>query len=48
MVPIITHPERNQILLRRPDMVLQFAEQGWIRQKFRGAAPLTLLPSTPM
>src|ERR1017187_5815023 len=32
MVPIITHPERNQILLRRPDMVLEFAEQGCLVQ----------------
>ena len=32
MVPIITHPERNQILLRRPDMVLDLAEQGCLVQ----------------
>ena len=32
MVPIITHPERNQILLRKPEMVLEFAEQGCLVQ----------------
>jgi protein-tyrosine phosphatase len=32
MVPIITHPERNQILLRRPDLVMEFAEQGCLVQ----------------
>ncbi len=32
MVPIITHPERTQILLRRPDLVLEFAGQGCLVQ----------------
>lgn len=32
MVPIITHPERNPILLRKPEMVLEFAEQGCLVQ----------------
>ncbi len=32
MVPIITHPERNPILLRRPDMVLEFVERGCLVQ----------------
>ena len=32
MVPVITHPERNQILLRRPEMVLEFVEQGCLVQ----------------
>jgi protein-tyrosine phosphatase len=32
MVPIITHPERNSILLRKPEMVLEFAEQGCLVQ----------------
>ena len=32
MVPIITHPERNQILLRRPETVLELVEQGCLVQ----------------
>jgi protein-tyrosine phosphatase len=32
MVPIITHPERNQILLRRPKLVLAMVEQGCLVQ----------------
>jgi protein-tyrosine phosphatase len=32
MTCIITHPERNQILLNRPEMVLKFAEQGCVIQ----------------
>jgi protein-tyrosine phosphatase len=32
MVPIITHPERNQALLRKPEMVLAMVEQGCLVQ----------------
>ena len=32
MVPVITHPERNQILLRRPELVLAMVEQGCLVQ----------------
>ncbi len=32
MVPIITHPERNPVLLRRPKMVLEMAKQGCLVQ----------------
>ena len=32
MVPIITHPERNQPLLNKPEMVLEFVEQGCLVQ----------------
>ena len=32
MVPIITHPERNPTLLRRPEMVLAMLEQGCLVQ----------------
>ena len=32
MVPIITHPERNRPLLNKPEMVLEFAEQGCLVQ----------------
>ena len=32
MVPIITHPERNQPLLHKPEMVLEFVEQGYLVQ----------------
>ncbi len=32
MVPIITHPERNQWLLKRPGMVLDLIEQGCLVQ----------------
>ena len=32
MLPIITHPERNPILLRRPEMVLELVEQGCLVQ----------------
>ncbi len=32
MVPIITHPERNQPLLNKPEMVLEFMEQGCLVQ----------------
>src|ERR1017187_5594664 len=32
MVPIITHPERNRPLLNKPEMVLEFVEQGCLVQ----------------
>jgi protein-tyrosine phosphatase len=32
MVPIITHPERNRPLLSKPEMVLDFVEQGCLVQ----------------
>jgi len=32
MVPIITHPERNPILLKRPEMVMEMVEQGCLVQ----------------
>jgi protein-tyrosine phosphatase len=32
MVPVITHPERNQVLLRRPETVLEMVEQGSLVQ----------------
>ncbi len=32
MIPIITHPERNQPLLKKPEMVLELAEQGCLVQ----------------
>jgi protein-tyrosine phosphatase len=32
MVPIITHPERNRLLLNKPEMVLEFVEQGYLVQ----------------
>jgi protein-tyrosine phosphatase len=32
MVPIITHPERNQPLLKQPEMVLDLVEQGCLVQ----------------
>ena len=32
MTPVITHPERNQILLRRPELVLAMVEQGCLVQ----------------
>jgi len=32
IVPIITHPERNQVLLKRPEMVLKLVEQGCLAQ----------------
>ncbi len=32
IVPIITHPERNQVLLKRPAMVLALVEQGCLVQ----------------
>jgi len=32
MVPIITHPERNQPLLKNPDLVLKLVEQGCLVQ----------------
>ncbi len=32
MVPIITHPERNRVLLREPEMVLEMIEQGCLVQ----------------
>ena len=32
MVPIITHPERNQPLLKNPEMVLALIEQGCLAQ----------------
>jgi protein-tyrosine phosphatase len=32
MVPIITHPERNPVLLRKSDIVLEMVEQGCLVQ----------------
>ncbi len=32
MKPIITHPERNPILLRKPELVLEMVEQGCLVQ----------------
>jgi protein-tyrosine phosphatase len=32
MTPIITHPERNQVLLRQPETVLRLVEQGCLVQ----------------
>jgi protein-tyrosine phosphatase len=32
MVPIITHPERNQPLLKKPEMVLDLVQQGCLVQ----------------
>jgi len=32
MVPIVTHPERNPVLLRKPEMVLEMVEQGCLVQ----------------
>jgi protein-tyrosine phosphatase len=32
MIPIITHPERNQPLLNRPEMVLELVEHGCLVQ----------------
>ncbi len=32
MIPIVTHPERNRLLLNRPEMVLEFVEQGCLVQ----------------
>jgi len=32
IVPIITHPERNQPLLKKPEMVLRLVEQGCLVQ----------------
>ena len=32
MVPIITHPERNRPLLNKPEMILEFIEQGCLVQ----------------
>jgi protein-tyrosine phosphatase len=32
IVPIITHPERNQVLLKRPETVLALIEQGCLVQ----------------
>lgn len=32
MVPVITHPERNRPLLNKPEMVLEFVEQGCLVQ----------------
>jgi protein-tyrosine phosphatase len=32
MVPIITHPERNQVLLKNPEMVLMLVEHGCLVQ----------------
>ena len=31
-MPIITHPERNQPLMKNPEMVLKFVEQGCLVQ----------------
>jgi len=32
LVPIITHPERNQLLLKKPELVLSLIEQGCLVQ----------------
>src|ERR1039458_33751 len=32
MVPVITHPERNPLLLRQPQLVLEMVEQGCLVQ----------------
>ena len=32
MVPIITHPERNPLIVRRPEIALEMAEQGCLVQ----------------
>jgi protein-tyrosine phosphatase len=32
IVPIITHPERNKVLLRHPEMILEFVDQGCLLQ----------------
>lgn len=32
MVPIITHPERNPLLMKRPELVLRMVEQGCLVQ----------------
>ncbi len=32
MVPVITHPERNPVLLRKPEMALEMAGQGCLLQ----------------
>jgi len=32
ITPIITHPERNMVMVRRPEQVLRFAEHGCIIQ----------------
>lgn len=32
MMPIITHPERNQLLLKKPELVLSLVEQGCLVQ----------------
>jgi len=32
MAPIITHPERNPVLLRKPEIVLEMVEQGCLVQ----------------
>jgi protein-tyrosine phosphatase len=32
LVPIITHPERNQALLQRPEMVLELVDEGCLVQ----------------
>jgi len=32
LVPIITHPERNPLLMKKPDMVLALVEQGCLVQ----------------
>jgi len=32
MVPVITHPERNQLLLKKPELVLSLIEQGCLVQ----------------
>jgi protein-tyrosine phosphatase len=32
IVPIITHPERNDVLLRKPELVIEMVEQGCLVQ----------------
>ncbi len=32
LIPIITHPERNQVLLKKPEMVLDLVQQGCLVQ----------------
>lgn len=38
IVPVITHPERNQLLLKKPEMVLSLVQQGCLVQVTGDAA----------
>jgi protein-tyrosine phosphatase len=38
IVPIVTHPERNQLLLKKPELVLSLVEQGCLMQVTADAA----------